>query len=163
MEFSIDNYWRPRFRGLSELSAITNDVAGWHPKPAALPEFIEPRLAAREGLQPDHPQVILVAAPGAVGKSVYASQLAQVCGLVLIDLAATEPVGGNFIVGGIVRTFGAAAVDAVAGGSAGLVLDALDEARLKVTPEAFEAFLGEVARLAGNPEAKPILLLVVPA
>ena len=84
--------------------------------------------------------VFLLAAPGAVGKSTLARNISAATGLMYIDLASTATVGGNFVSGGLVRLGGDVPKKWHAG-ALGLAIDALDEARLRVTEQSYQDFI----------------------
>jgi hypothetical protein len=88
---------------------------------------------------------LLISAPGAVGKSTLARQVAFETGAVYVDLAQAEPVGSNTLVGGLVKS---QLYDGWQANTVGILIDGLDEARLRVTQEAFEAFLRDVDQLS---------------
>ena len=131
---------------------------GWAVGGPGIPGFIRPSLQLKIG-NPDTARIIILAAPGAVGKSAYARELCQSQGRVLVDLAQTEPLGGNFFVGGLFKAFGASAVSAIQEGHFSLVVDSLDEAQLRTTSDAFIAGLTDLAKLVSESNAAPAVLL----
>ena len=134
-------------------------LAGWETSPSCPNPIVEPRMHYAPGMpSAAESKIILVAAPGAVGKSALARHLAAQYNHVLVDLAETGPVGEHFVAGGLFRAYGARAVEDLEAGKAGLIFDALDEARLRVTTEAFEAFLRDLADLGRMPNTRPILI-----
>lgn len=154
--FSIDNFWSRR---LPPLGAVEmRSLAGWNSEPAPLPTFMEAPLNESAGfgtgVAPDSSSTILVSAPGAVGKSTLARQIAALTGAVYVDLSKSDPVGGNTLSGGLVKAGLYAQWEA---GSTTVLLDGLDEARLRVTQEAFESFLNDVADLAQGREIPTVL------
>lgn len=146
-DYSIDGFWKRRIA--ATLSEIVKPVAGWTYDATSLPTFTEAPITASEEFDPvqnpELAEILLVAAPGAVGKSTLARQIASQTRAVYIDLASAEPVGGNTLSGSLARSglYG----DWQAGKSA-VLIDGLDEARLRVTRESFEAFLKDVGALA---------------
>ncbi|MER8622878.1 hypothetical protein [Mesorhizobium sp. M1143] len=146
IDFTIDLFWRARLAGTARSADPL--VAGWSFPSAGLPGFKEAPLSPSDLGASDaalNSGVILVSAPGAVGKSTLARQIAFETGAVYVDLAKSEPVGGNSITGGLAK---AALFPSWTADSVALLIDGLDEARIRVTQEAFEAFLGDVAELA---------------
>ncbi len=154
--FDIANGWAQRFRG-----ATTPDISsmpGWLINSTTDPAFVEPTLRLQQG-DPATARVIVIAAPGAVGKSTLAHAICAQTSAVLVDLARTEPLGGNFFVGGIANAFGhQALVDAFEGGIA-LVVDALDEAQLRSGDEGFAAGLNDLCKIVQHHTALPAALL----
>jgi hypothetical protein len=94
---------------------------------------------------PQSSPILLISAPGAVGKSTLAQQIAFVTGAVYVDLAKADPVGGNTMSGGLVKS---GLYSDWQSQATALLIDGLDEARLRVTQEAFEAFLADVAQIS---------------
>ncbi len=150
--FTIDHGWTDRLQG-AVLPTESKQV-GWRIDAIDEVSFVEPNLRILHG-DPTKARVIVVAAPGAVGKSTYARSLAAATGSVVVDLAATEPLGGNFFVGGIANAFGHQALTSIANGSLGLIVDALDEAQLRSGSEGYAAGLLDLGNLVKQPGALP--------
>ncbi len=154
--YTIDAFWRPRLQKAK--SANLNELPGWHANVTAMPAFVEAPLSRSvnfgNGDEPDKSQVLLVSAPGAVGKSTLARQIASGTGAVYLDLAQAEPVGGNTLSGGLVK---AGILSDWQADAAGLLIDGLDEARLKVTQEGFEAFLCDVVYISRDRSTPTVL------
>lgn len=133
-------------------------LPGWSLQSAGLDTFKEaPLTRSDEFGDKDDPQtspILLVSAPGAVGKSTLARQIAFATGAVYLDLAAADPVGGNTLSGGLVRS---GVYDGWKNGNVAVLIDGLDEARLRVTREAFEAFLSDVAAISKGREVPTVL------
>lgn len=149
--FTIDNFWRKRLVVKSVADATLTD--GWSFIKSGLPTFIEAPLAPSTVVisqtKPEKGTLLLVSAPGAVGKSTLARQIAADTNAVYVNLAEAAPVGGNTLSGGLVRSN---IYDAWKSGQTAVLLDGLDEARLRVTQTAFEAFLIDVAEISkGRP------------
>ena len=96
---------------------------------------------------PQNSSLLLVSAPGAVGKTTLAKQIAYCTGAIYVDLAQSDPVGGHTLSGGLVR---ASVYQSWTAGTTTVLLDGLDEARLRVTQEGFEAFLSDVLVLSSG-------------
>lgn len=154
MSFEIDEFWLSSL-GKVQIKPI-HQQKGWIGTPTAIDGFIEPGLSKIETA--NNPKIYVIAAPGAVGKSTYARALASKCGFTLVDLAESKPLGGDFFTGGLINAFGDEGVTQFKRGEVGLVVDALDEAQLRVTDEAFDEGMRDLARLvAKNPNSKPII------
>jgi len=154
MEYSIDQFWRPRFASVrAQTSSAT--LPGWHAALGQAPAFIEAALSLRSDFDDLSQSVWLIAAPGAVGKSTLAKEICAATNAIYLDLAAASTVAGNYLVGGLVR---AGLWSAFQAGQSTLLVDALDEARLRVTQSSFEDFLADVANVAGS-RGVPIVLL----
>lgn len=156
--FDIDNGWTKRLSSakLPEGSAKAGFLVADGRK--VDPAFVEPTLRVLQG-DPSTARVIVVSAPGAVGKSTLARAISVGSNAVLVDLAKTEPLGGNFFVGGVANAFGPRALVDLYEGRIALVVDALDEAQLKAGDEGFSAGLLDLTKIIGQPEALPATIL----
>lgn len=154
--YTVENFWKPR---LSRVTRSTeNLIRGWSYCDKGNDSFVEAPLdlsaEITTRLTVDSSPIVLVSAPGAVGKSTLAKQISFKCGAIYLDLATAEPVGGNTISGGILKS-GLPALwkeERVA-----ILIDGLDEARLRVTQEAYESFLVDIADLASGRSVPTIL------
>ena len=109
------------------------------------------------------PSVILISAPGAVGKSTTAKYIGQVTGAPLWDLS-TASVGTNSFTGTVLKTFGAteggSVLDLLDEGEFLIVLDALDEALMRSGDTNFQAFLTDLRERTRAPRRKPGLVIL---
>jgi hypothetical protein len=116
--------------------------------PAAVEGFVQPSFEVETW--PESASVLVVTAPGAVGKSATAAALAQSlsCPLIRAELAQV----GSYSLSGLVQdaTGFAGYIADVAQGAAALVVDSLDEALMKVGTQNFIAFLENVFSVAGS-------------
>ena len=157
MNYTIADFWVPR---LGEPGGIHSDsmVQGWSIKTSGLLTFQEAPLTLSDGFGADDDpmtsSVLLVSAPGAVGKSTLAGEIAAATSAVHIDLAVADQVGANFLAGGL---FKSGVLKSPQSPIPALVIDGLDEARLKVTEGAFRTFLTEVAKLSETGNAPTVL------
>ncbi len=156
--FTIEEFWKPRLAGVAPIQT-GNLVEGWSIQGKGLNTFTEAPLTHSteefgNDSDPLSSSVLLVSAPGAVGKSTLAKQIAFESGAVYIDLANAEPVGGYALTGGLVSS---GIYEDWKNGATSVLIDGLDEARLKVTQEAFQAFLADVARLSQDRSIPTIL------
>jgi hypothetical protein len=146
-DYTIQDFWQLRLPVQRMTSASLID--GWSFVAEGLPTFKEAPLSLSEelsvGANPFASPVLLISAPGAVGKSTLARQIAFETGAVYVDLAKAEPVGSNTLVGGLVKS---GLYESWQTNNVGILIDGLDEARLRVTQEAFEAFLRDVDQLS---------------
>ena len=158
-------------RGRSFLSGTRRlAIAGALPSlpgyvPAPLAEFVPPHLTGvldGRALQ-GKPQVIVLSASGAVGKSTVAREISHAKQAPLWDLSQYSTVGKGSLVGAIGPAFGFAQLAAVMGdlaaGKLFLVIDALDEARLKVSEPSFYDFLTDIAVTAKTAPGVAFVLL----
>ncbi|AHI66156.1 hypothetical protein [Burkholderia thailandensis] len=154
MDYSIRNFWGPRFASIKAQQA-TAHLEGWWPATSHASSFVEANLSLRGDFNDLSQSVWMIAAPGAVGKSTLAREICAATNAVYLDLSAAATVAGNYLVGGLVK---AGLWDAWQGGASTLLIDALDEARLRVTQSSFEDFLADVATVAGT-RGIPVILL----
>jgi hypothetical protein len=155
-DYTIQNFWKPRLN--VQRIPTANLIDGWSFLDDGLPTFREAPLALSAELNPEanpfKSPILLISAPGAVGKSTLARQIAFTTGAVYVDLAKAEPVGSNTLVGGLVKS---RLYDGWQAGTVGVLIDGLDEARLRVTQEAFEAFLRDIDQLSHGRSMPTIL------
>ena len=146
--YTLKDFWIPRL-GIAEKQPSAALVKGWSFVNEGLGTFKEAPIAPSPELGSNHtPEmspIILVSAPGAVGKSTLARQIAYETGSIYLDLATADPVGANTLSGGLARS---GLYNSWASGGVAILLDGLDEARIRVTQEAFESFLSDVAHLS---------------
>lgn len=155
--YTIEGFWNSRLAASAKAdqSAL---IRGWSFQDQGLGTFKEAplTLSGEVGVEdnPMESSLILVSAPGAVGKTTLAKQIAYSTGSVYIDLSDAEPVGANTLIGGIAnsRLYQNWENDSIA-----ILIDGLDEARLKVTQEAFDAFLSDIARQSENRSMPTVL------
>ena len=89
-----------------------------------------------------------------MGKSTLAKQIAFVTGSVYVDLAEAEPVGANTLSGGLMRS---RLYEPWENNMLPVLIDGLDEALLKTTKDAFEAFIKDIAALARGRSVPTVL------
>jgi len=144
MSYTIQDFWIPRLAGIVP-TTLEPVLPGWSFERSRNPSFVEADLHLRSGLgEPDTP-VWLVAAPGAVGKSTLAKEISARTGAAYLDLGMANTVAGNYLTGGLFRN------DLLTSWQQGrmtVLIDALDEARLRVTQQSFEDFLTDLEQLA---------------
>ena len=155
--YTINNFWNQRLRAATPIHSATL-IPGWSFINNGLDTFKEAPLTLSDevGAQdnPTESALLLVSAPGAVGKTTLGKQIAFATGSVYIDLAKAAPVGANTLIGGIAN---AGLYQDWINGSVAVLIDGLDEARLKVTQEAFDAFLLDVATQSAGREMPTVL------
>ncbi|HEY1750345.1 MAG TPA: hypothetical protein VGG29_03730 [Caulobacteraceae bacterium] len=126
-------------------------------------EFVAPPLKRRDDLSTETPRIILVSAPAAVGKSTLAREIAADLHAPLWNLSIAPSIGGAVLDGQLRETFGRAGaatfLENLEAGNASLIIDALDEARIRVTDATFADFLKSVADTAKNSTRASIIIL----
>ena len=154
--YTIQEFWQPRLNVARIQPASL--VMGWQFVNEGLDTFKEAPLTLSTELSadgnPERSSILLVSAPGAVGKSTLARQIAYATGAVYLDLAKAEPVGGNTLSGGLVKS---GLFPKWEEQTTAILIDGLDEARIRVTQEALEAFLYDVAELSNGRELPTVL------
>lgn len=154
MNYTIDAFWKKHLSTIQKTQGF-EALPGWSDANTRFEAFEEAGLSLHPDYHDLQQPVWLIAAPGAVGKSTLAQQICAATGAIYLDLAVAKTVGGNYITGGLKRT---KALDAWEAEKTTLVIDALDEARLRVTQQAFEDFLEDVWCMA-NSRSLPVVLL----
>ncbi|MEQ9743588.1 hypothetical protein ABRQ05_04670 [Pectobacterium actinidiae] len=143
---------------LSNVKPIVNhcDSNGWIFTKKNSKKYIPARLTLNESLfgDIDSAKIILISAPGAVGKSVMARELSNQTGAIYLDLSQASTIAGNYLIGGLANKD---ILNEWNEGTAGLVIDSLDEARLRVTQNSFEDFLEDVNSVSKR-NANPIII-----
>lgn len=142
---------------------VNADPAGLAYVEKGLPEFVGPDLSLGSGTRPiANARVVIVSAAGAVGKSTLARQLAFQKHAPLWDLAHADAVGGKSLTGQISSSFGFKLASDVTArlvkGEVFIVIDALDEARVKANEAGFEAFVRNIAAVAKESQAASFVL-----
>jgi hypothetical protein len=154
-DYSINAFWKRRLT--VERNPSSALVEGWSFLNEGLSTFKEAPIGHSKEFgngDPDTSPILVVSAPGAVGKSTLARQIAFVTGAVFIDLATTPPVGANTLSGGLLKS--GLHINWETGKTA-VLIDGLDEARLRVTQQAFEAFLLDVAEISKGRSVPTVL------
>ncbi len=152
MKHPIESFWSLHL-GYAKVET-SSTVAGWNFNPSARKGFVEPNVTLRDGYDNIGSKVWLVAAPGAVGKSTLARQMAAVTGAVYIDLSKAATVAGNYLTGGLANS---GLFSQWQSGNITALIDALDEARLRITQNSFQDFLSDVVTRASE-RSKPVVL-----
>lgn len=147
----ISNY----LHGVKSISGV-DDGDGWFFNKDSSVDYVPARLTLNDCLSGDldGARIILVSAPGAVGKSVMARELCNQTGSIYLDLSRSSTIAGNYVIGGLANK------DILTKwnqGDVGLVIDSLDEARLRVTQTSFEDFLADVNNVSKR-NKNPIII-----
>lgn len=153
MELSIDSICR-EYLGSVERQDDLKILPGWY---SAVPEhesFVAPDLNCREGFSDLASPIWLVSAPGAVGKSTLAKKISNNAGAVYLDLSQAATVAGNYLTGGLVKS---GLFKAWTDNSTCILIDALDEARLRVTQSSFHDFIEDIFNASENRNVPTLL------
>lgn len=128
-----------------------------HPNPC----FVEPCLTVQRPIDAKT-TVVLIAAPGAVGKSTLASELATRTGAAMWDLSkmnvGTKTFAGTVLEGWDTEAHGV--LKRIGQGDWLFVLDALDESQVRAGSQNFDAFLSDLADICREPRQRPSLVLL---
>ena len=143
---------------------IGNNPGGFKYLEKGLPEFIGPDVSPSSAIdQPENPRIMIISAAGAVGKSTLANEIAYRKQAPIWDLAQASAVGANSVTGQLTASFGfslAGKVNAkLASGEFFLIVDALDEARVKANEAGFEAFIQNIAEIVKVSSGTSFVLL----
>jgi len=124
--------------------------------------YIEPSFTKNE-FDIEKPQVLLISAVGATGKSTLAQALSSRLNLPLLSLGRHKPVGDNTLTGLLTTSFPvdqlSAIFQSIDSGEFGIIIDGIDEGRSKTTEQAFQAFLDDIARLCKGAASPSFVLL----
>lgn len=124
--------------------------------------YIEPTFTKNE-FHSEKPQVVLVSAVGATGKSALAQVLSERLRLPLLNLGRHKPVGDNTLTGLLTTAFPVEQLSiifqSIAAGEYGVIIDGIDEGRSKTTEQAFQAFLDDIVRLCKGASSPSFILL----
>ncbi len=124
--------------------------------------YIQPALEKIE-FKTEKPNVILVSAVGATGKTALAQVLSYETGLPILDLSKNKAVGDNTLTGIITTSFKTEDLSSIFAGLAsstyGIIIDGIDEGRSKVTAKAFDAFLDDICQLCTGSTGTSFILL----
>jgi hypothetical protein len=107
-------------------------------------------------------RVALIEAPGAVGKTAAAQAIAAELKWPKVDASLAQV--GSYSLSGLFLDalgFSSSYIGDVGAGRTGVVIDALDEARLKAGAANFHAFLDNVRKLSGKPGGAGITILLM--
>lgn len=157
MDYSIGGFWSRRLG--SGVPPTLQPREGWSAGGNPLESFVEPPLVLGDKREfgaalPDDASVILIAAPGAVGKTTFTRQVCALTGAIYVDLSRTGAIGDNFLSGGLHKVGG---YEAFRDGNVGVMIDGLDEALLKTSTEGLTAFLKDILEVARE-RSTPIVI-----
>jgi hypothetical protein len=144
MSYTIDGFWKSRLGGIIRPQHPLA-VLGWSIESGSDIGFVEATIRTRPGYEDLRSPLWFVAAPGAVGKSTLAKQISAQTGTVYLDLAKADTVAGNYLTGGLVKN---GLLSAWQRSETTCLIDALDEARLRVTQSSYDDFLSDLVSLA---------------
>lgn len=154
MDFSSFLARLPRCPGPTTAPISDQSKEFFYP-PEGAQDFVGPDLSERaDATVSASPDILVISAPGAVGKSTLAKELAFRLGAPLWDLSEADAIGAYSVIGRLTKSFGTSGLPGVqtsmSAGQGFIVVDALDEGRLKSNEAGFEAFLKDLAQLSGK-------------
>ena len=144
MSYTIEDFWVPRFESVVRQQTELK-LQGWSIQSGGSESFVEADLELRPDFSDLSAPIWFVAAPGAVGKSTLAREISTRTGAIYLDLAKAETVAGNYLTGGLAKN---GLLNAWQAGNTAVLIDALDEARLRVTQGSFDDFLTDIQTLS---------------
>lgn len=112
------------------------------------PDYIEPFLKKLSGNTNGHPQVILISAAGATGKTQMCKHLSSKLNIPVLDLGISGPVAVNSLSGTLLKALRPSGyanyVTLLELGQEALIIDALDEGLVKTGNSPYMAFIEDV-------------------
>ncbi|WP_139351947.1 hypothetical protein [Polaromonas sp. A23] len=153
MDYST-TFWISTFAGINK-QLPASALPGWNLTCTQEESYVATDLSLREGYDDLTQRVWLIGAPGAVGKSTLANEICAATGAAYLNLAEAATVAGNYMVGGLVRN---SLWDQWTAGKTAVLIDALDEARLRATQSGFEDFLSDIALVARSGKFPVVVL-----
>lgn len=140
----------------------TMSVSGSNLTIASMPTpFVQPTFESIDGCDLSGSEVILIKASAAVGKSTLARAISATQGVPILDLAQTPVATGSLI--GILNDYqGGAPLTEFHSGAAPILVDALDEGRLRSGDNGYLSFIESSAQLILQNRAhrKPKLMML---
>lgn len=124
--------------------------------------YIEPTFDKVE-FDSEKPDILLISAVGATGKSTLSQELSHNLQLPILDLGRYEPVGGDTLTGILTSAYDSSNIGEVFNrlqdGSFGIIIDGIDEGKAKTKEEAFQAFLDDICKYTSSSEHTSFIML----
>jgi hypothetical protein len=136
-------------RMASPISLVVDQGEAFDPSPEPVAGYVPPTFT--EADWPAGATVVLIEAAGAVGKTAAAQAIASQLNWPLVRVEKAQV--GSYSLSGLIQDgtgFGSTFISDVASGSAGVVIDSLDEAHFRAGTENFLAFLDNVWKVSGR-------------
>lgn len=130
------------FAGVPDYNRTGIVEKGWFYEPETVKPFVEPGISIKEGPL-SQSKIWLVTAPGAVGKSTYAKELANAAHAIYLDLSIAHRIGGYYLTGGIIYNGLVPYMNDMA-----IVIDSLDEAFLGNNDATRMSFFDDIRKVA---------------
>ena len=126
--------------------------------------FIEPTFTIEEA-KSESPRIILISAIGASGKSTLAKELSYKSKSIVLDLAKHDAVGSNSLTGLLTHDAFepqniSTVFEGLKKGTMGVIIDGIDEGKSKTAPQAFSAFLDDIAKLCGTTDGATSFIIL---
>jgi hypothetical protein len=126
-------------------------------------DYIQPELRTYFGVDADESRIILITAAGATGKTALAQQLSYMNQIPIFDLSIHDPVGSKSLSGVLTEAFTYNKVGEIISkmerGEYSIIVEALDEGRLKTNENSIDAFLKDIAEIASKSIGVPFVIL----
>lgn len=124
------------------------------------PTFVAPFFSLRYGNLDNRPNILLISAVGAAGKTQLSEFMSHETGAPILDLAKHEPVGGYSFTGLLSRRYVYSDITSrIADGKQLFIIDGLDEGLMQATREGFFSFIDDMIRFAKEAKNTSIVLL----
>lgn len=157
--FSIDIISQHYLADVPSYDSANITEKGWFTTHPQLASFVEPPLHANEDANFPEAKIWLISAPGAVGKTTFAQELARRTGAIFLDLAKARTIGTGSITA---QLFKFNMLEFIREGKIALIMDALDEAFLRVSFESRIDFFDDLIEIAKR-NTYPIIIFGRPS
>jgi hypothetical protein len=141
--------------------AITDPtVTGISIELSVAPGYVWPNL--RSPVVRDGSRIAIIEAPGAVGKSSAAQAIAASLRWPKVD--ASQAQVGSYSLSGLLQDalgLNSSYISDIVTGNGGIIIDALDEARLKAGSANFRAFLDNIRKMSGAPGPTGVTMILL--
>lgn len=137
------------------------EIDFFKPKNTCNDKYVSPFLKVIDGDTKSSPRIVLISAAGAVGKSQLTRHLSYEKTIPVFDLAECKPVGDYTMTGVLSELYDQAELKKrFNNGEQVVIIDALDEGKMKVTFDAFMSFIDDVAKhIPANSDTIPFIMM----
>ncbi len=150
-----------KWNNLKPISPLNDFTESFYVSTKVNNEYVEPFLSVRRGDIEQLPDIVLITAAGAVGKTELTNFLSCTNRVPIFDLAINKPVGDYAMTGVLSDIYDFSALkEAIKEGTNAVIVDALDEGEMKTRDEAFFSFIDNIATLVPKEtKATPFILM----